>query len=171
MGHNLVVGEREHEGNVDVDPFANERLDGGDALRRGGHLDHYIGAGQRLPQASGLRNRAGRVVGQAGRDLQADKPIRTFRFLMHGPQEVSRPLDVLDRQRLEERCGAGVRVLSEPRTQGGVVVGAARDGFFKDGRVAGDAAQPVLLDQALQFAAGEQAAADVVQPNRLSVFQ
>ena len=49
-----------------------------------------------------------------------------------------------------------------------LVIGASGDGLFEDRRVGGHAAQAVFIDQAAQLAAGDQAAANVVEPHRLA---
>ena len=43
--------------------------------------------------------------------------------------------------------------------------------FSKDGRVGSHATKTIFVDEALQFAAGEQVTADVVQPYRLTELQ
>src|SRR5439155_19839859 len=49
------------------------------------------------------------------------------------------------------------------------IVRRAGDGLLEDGRVRGDATQPVLVEQPSQLAAGDEAAADVVEPHGLAV--
>src|SRR5262245_4243954 len=50
------------------------------------------------------------------------------------------------------------------------VVVAAVDGLFEDRGGRGDAAEAVLVDEAFELAAGDQAAPDEVEPHRLAVL-
>src|SRR6185312_17036234 len=49
-----------------------------------------------------------------------------------------------------------------------VIVGAAGDGLGEDGGVRGDAGDAVLVDEALELAGGDQAAADKIEPDGLA---
>ena len=73
--------------------------------------------------------------------------------------------------RISKRPLASRSVRGSQGVQQIVVQLAARDGLFEDGGIRSHAAQAIFVDQALQFAAGEQVAADVVQPHRLAEFQ
>ena len=73
--------------------------------------------------------------------------------------------DVVNRERLEERVR--IQITPGERAQLVVVVGAAADRFFEDRRVRGHSAKPGV-DEASQFAGGEHAATDVVEPDALS---
>src|SRR6185312_1447887 len=48
------------------------------------------------------------------------------------------------------------------------VIGAASDRLFEDRGIGRDASKPVFGDQPLELAAGEQAAAEIVEPDRLA---
>ena len=162
----LVRVLREEQRHVDIDPLGDELLDGGNALGRRRNLDHHIGVVHGSPQSPGLDERPFRVVGEERRDLQADVPITCRGGVVHGAQRIGRVLDVADGQPFIERLG--VQRLRLRRFQQVRVVGAPGDRFFEDRRIRRDAPQAVHLDQAAQFAAGHEAAANVVQPHRLA---
>ena len=100
LGHGVVVGQREHQRDVDVDALADEGDDGRDTLRRGRHLDQHVGPAQRGEEPPRLGHRAGGVVSQRGADLQADVAVTTVRAVVHGAQQVGGALDVFQGQRL-----------------------------------------------------------------------
>src|SRR4051794_32956448 len=56
------------------------------------------------------------------------------------------------------------------RVERDVVIPAVDNRLFKDGRVGGDADQPVLLDQPFEAAVSDEAARQKVQPNHLAIF-
>jgi hypothetical protein len=78
-------------------------------------------------------------------------------------EQIGRVLNVPNRQLLVERRRVQRRGAGRIED-----VGVARDRPFEDGRIRGHAAQAVFLDHPLQFAACDQAAADVVEPDRLA---
>ena len=75
LGHLLVAGQAEQQGDVDVDPFADEAGNGGQALQGGGDLDEDIGPVHLLPELAGLGDGALGVPGQVRVDLQADEAV------------------------------------------------------------------------------------------------
>ncbi len=165
LGHGLVMGQGEHQRDVDVDPLADERLDGGDASGRGGHLDHHVGAIQCGEETPCLSHRALRIVGQGRADLQADVAVGAIGLLVDRTQQFGGLPDVFQDQRLVDLRHRLARVYQAGQVL--VVVGAAGDGLLEDRRVRGDASQP-RVDQGLQVARGDERAPDVVQPYRLT---
>ncbi len=162
--HLLVDVLREEQGDVDVDAFADGLLECRDAFGRAGNLDHYILATDGLPQPARFFERALGVAGEIGRDFEADVAVAALRAVVHRPQNIGGILNVADGENFVAPL-ASRSVRERKRVQQIVVKRAAGDGLLEDGRVGGHAAQAVFVDQALQFAAGEQVAADVVQPD------
>src|SRR5581483_4076579 len=170
FGDPLINLLREQQRDVDIDALADQLLKRGNTFRSARHLDHDIRPAYRIPQAARFLQRAWRVVRQIRRDLQADVSIPPLSLVVNRAQHVSSILDVADGQQFI----AGLRIQVSPRVQRSQkvrVVGTACNGFFEDRGIRGHAAQPIFFDKALQFAAGEQLPADVVQPYRLSILQ
>jgi hypothetical protein len=161
------VIHREHEGDVHIDSLANQLLDGGDALLRGGHLDHQVGPVNGRPEAPRLLDGAVRVAGEVRRDLQAHEPVAVG-FIEHRAHDVAGALDIGDGDLLIQVRRVGIRVLLDERLQVVVVFLRAADGFLEDRRVGRHPAQVVLVDQLLKLAARHEAAADVVEPEGLA---
>jgi hypothetical protein len=159
--------QREHEGDVDIDPLADERLDRRNARRGGWHLDQHVGAIQRGIEPPRLGDGARGVVGQRGTDFQADVAIDAAGPVVDRAEDVGCALDVLQGQRLVEpgHRHAGRCQLS----QGLVIVGAAGDGLLKDRRVGGHP-HHACLDERREPAVVQQPPADVIVPDRLSQF-
>ena len=167
LSHSIIVGQGEHEGDVDIDPLADEPLDGRDALGCGRHFDHHVGAIQGGKETPRLDYCALGVVGQPGIDLQADIAVGATGPFIDRVQDVGSALDIFQGQRFVQRPLRPTR--RHHLCQGLVIVGAAGDGLFKDGRVGGDARYP-RIDQRLQFSVVQQRPADVVIPDRLADF-
>ena len=165
----LVVRDREEQGDVDVDAFTDQRLDGRQALGGGRDLDHQIGPTHGCPEATGLVDGGVGVVGEVGRDLEAHESVRTLALVVHGAQHVAAQLDVGDREPLEDGLGVGLALGTEG-ADGRVVVGGAGDGLLEDRRVRSDAANAVLFDEAPQLAREQEVAADEVVPDALPVL-
>jgi hypothetical protein len=166
LGDLLVHVLREQQRGVDVDAFADQLLDGGNPLRRRRNLDHQVVAPDRAPQPSRLVERGGCVEREQRRHLQADEPVAPRAPLVHAAQGVGSVLDVADREALVEALR--VQPARARRLQHVPVVGAAGDRLLEDRRIRGHAAQAVLVDQAAQLAASDQAAAQIVEPDRLA---
>jgi hypothetical protein len=168
--HRLVGRFREQQGDVDVDPVGDQGLDGGEAGGSRRDLDHHVGPRHPLPEVPRFLEGPFGVVGQIGGHLQAHVAVALLGGLVDTLQHVGRVLDVLHRQALVDLLGgeAGL-VVRDLLDRGGVVV-AAVDGLLEDGRVRGHASQGVVVEQALQFAPGDQAPADEVEPDRLAVL-
>ena len=165
LRHALVGILREEQRHVDVDAFRDQLPEGRDALAGGRYLDHQVRTPHRGPQAPRFCERARRVEGEQGRHLQADVTVAPVRLVVHAAEQIGGVLDIPDRQLLVQRRGVdrgGARRLEEVG-----IVRAAGDRLLEDGGVGGHPAEAVLLDQPLQLAAGDQAAPDVIEPDRL----
>ncbi len=167
VGHRLVVCQREHQRNVDVDAFGDQGENRRNAFRRAGNLDQQVGTVHGVPQPPRLGNAAGRVLGKPGRNLDAHETVRAFGAVVHRAQDVGRGLDVRDLDGVEQRHRRHVRVGGEQVLELFVVVGAAGNGLVKNRGIAGKPAEPVLFHQPLQLSRSDQVAADVVQPDGL----
>jgi hypothetical protein len=86
--------------------------------------------------------------------------------IIDGAQLVGGRLDVGDSQMVEQSRGVFVRRIDARLDRR--VIAAAADGFLKNRRVGGDAAQSIVFNQRLQTAVLEHVAADKVQPCRLA---
>ena len=107
-----------------------------------------------------------RVAGQIWRDLQAHIAVATFGAFVYRPQNVGGVLNIAYGKNLVPRLGIEIGSRFQRVQQIGIIR-AAGNSFFENGGIRGDASQPVFIHQALELTAGDQAAADVVQPNRL----
>ena len=63
-GYSLVVAEREHQRDVNVDPFGYESFDRWNSLRRSWDFDHHVGAGYESTQSLGLSDSPFRIMGE-----------------------------------------------------------------------------------------------------------
>ena len=87
-----------------------------------------------------------------GVDLQADKAVLPSKLLKKGQENVGGHLHVPDGQGLVGPLDAFL--LIRQFLNGSVVVPAAGDGLFKDGRIGSDAFEPVFFDEPAQFPRG-----------------
>jgi hypothetical protein len=158
----------EQQRHVDVDAFAGELAAGRESCRGAGDLDQQIGTSDGRPEPPRLLQRPGRIVGQVGRDLQADVAIPSLGLLVDRPEQIRGLRDVLDGELLVEGFPIEIPLLLR-RLQRRIVIGAAGDRLRKNGRVGGHPTQPILPDQGLKCAGSEQTAADVVEPDALAV--
>ena len=168
LGHLLVRRLGEEEGDVHVDPGADELADRRDPGGRRRDLDHHVLARHRAPEPARFRHRSRRVVGEVGRDLEAHVAIPPPRGGVHDLELVGGFLDVADGQALVQCLGVEVPAVGQ-LGELGLVVGRAGDGLLEDGGVRRDALEPVLLDQALELSTREEVPPDVVEPDRLAV--
>ena len=162
-----VSADAEEQGDVDVDALADQLANRRHAFGRARHFDHQVVAADSLPQAARILDRGGRVVREIGRHFQADVAVRALGGIVDGTKEVGCVADVANRQRLVQRHRFEVTAPFD-FLQGVKVIGAAGDRLFEDRRIGGDAAQPVLRDQAAELTAREQAAPQIIQPDRLT---
>jgi hypothetical protein len=159
------MGKRKDEGHVHVDPLGDEGLNGGDAFRRGGDLDHRVGPAEDLEKHPGLGDGSLRVVGKLRVCLEAHIAVGAPRGVPDGTEEVGRPPDVVEGQREVDFVVRFSLINEFPK--GLVVVRAARDGLLEDGGVGGDAGD-AAGDEGLQLAGVDQRAADKIQPDGLA---
>ena len=160
---------REQQRDVDVDALADELADRRQAGFGRRHLDHQVVAADRLPEPPRLGDRRLGVHRQIGRDFEADIAVAAFGRVVDRAQRVGRVLDVLDRQPLVERHDVAV-ARSFGRLQRRIVIGAAGDRLFEDRGIGGDAGEPVLLDQLLEAALGDESPGEKVEPDRLPII-
>ncbi len=167
LGDAPVLGQREEQRDVDVDSLVGEFLDRLSAFDGAGHLDHHVRQVQPAEQVKGFRDRSGRVVRQAWRHFEADEAVHALRPVVHRAQDVRGQRDVPQRKFLVDLGGTGAH--GGQCADLAVVVGAASDGLFEDGRVRGHAAHPGG-DIAGEAAVEQVGAQDVVDPDALTEF-
>src|SRR5277367_1571964 len=167
FGDLLVGGLREEQGNVDVDAVFEQLADDRNAFGGGGNLDHDVFAANFFPKAASFVEGAGGVVSELGGDFEADVAVAALRFGIDGLENVASGLHVADGDFFVDALG--VHLLGFRRREDVGIVLAGSDGLFEDGGIGGHAAQAVIVDDALKFAADEQVAADIVHPGGLAV--
>ena len=159
----LVHGDREEQGDVDVDPVDDALLDRRQAFLRGGNLDEDVGPPHPIEQIVGHRHGALRIVRHPWQDLDADVAVFVLGLLVDRFEHIGRHLDVLDDEAQHDlfvRPAAGNQFLQRL-----VVVAAATDRLFEDGGVRGHADDSILRDHSLELTRRHQAPADVVEPD------
>ena len=165
--HLLVDAHGEEQSDVDVQSATNQFADRRNAGRGRRHLYHQVGTLHRRPESQRLGHRGFGIVGQIGRAFQADVAVPTLRLLVDRVQHVSGRTDIGNRQVLvdcrDAVVGYGLELFQCVR----VFVRFANR-FLEDRWVRGDALQPVALDQSAQLALLNQAAFQIVQPERLT---
>ena len=75
----------EQQRHVDVDPMTDELLNGRNALRRGWHLHHDVGAVKLREQPKRFGNSAICIMGQRGADFQRGIAVNSFGGVVDGP--------------------------------------------------------------------------------------
>ena len=159
-GQIMLAGEQQR----DVDRHAGEdRLfDRGRSLLGAGNLDEQIGAVGLFVQRLGRGHRRLGVVGQQRRHLERHPAIDGGSALVDRREQVGGAREVFDRQLEEQRLvrKAAAHELANFR----IVRTAVRDRVVEDGRVRGQAGDRQIVDVALERAAIEQVAGDVVEP-------
>ena len=98
FGHLHITGGTEDQRGIDVDAEGDQFADHRQAGVGGRNLDHDVGPIHGLPQAQGLANGRGRVVGQFRRDFQADQAIDPAAAFVHRPQGIGGQPDVFPEQ-------------------------------------------------------------------------
>src|SRR5579885_3596567 len=156
----------EDEGDVDVDAFGEGLAHGGDALWRGWNLNHQIGPVNHLPETAHLLERAFGVVGEVGRNFQADVAIVAARAVIDGTQHIGDGTDIGYHQRLVDLAGAFA--LTDQLIHLLIVSVSLADGFIENGGVRGDAGDAVLYEQVLKHAILQLRPVDIVIPDALS---
>ena len=165
----LVDGDVEEQRDVDVDALADQALDGLRRVGGTGHLDHHVGAADRLDKAARLGDRALRVVLDTRRQLERDVAVLAAPRLVDRPQGVGGAAQVGAGEAHEGVVGVAHPGVGQ-RAQLVVVVRGARDRLAEDGRVGGQPGDPGVVDQALQLAGIEEAAADEIEPGALALL-
>ena len=162
----LVHVLREQQGHVNVDAFADQLLESGDALGRAGNLDHCVLAAQGLPQAPRFIQRFFRLVREIWRHFKADVAVTPLRLLVDRSENVGGILDVFRSEKFKNPfC---VQVFSRLQfCKCFRIVRASGDSFLENRRIGCHSTQPVFFDQSLEFSRRDQAAANVIKPNRL----
>ena len=146
-----------------ADQLANRR----DAFARAGDFDHEVGAADRLPEADGFVNRLLRLEREIRGNFEADVAIAALRAVVNATQSVGGVLNIANGEMLVDSLSVQILALREffERLR---IVGASGDGFFEDRGIRGHAAKAVFLNQAREFARGQQVAADIVEPDGLA---
>ena len=168
--HLLVDGLREQQRDVDVDAVGDQIVDRRQAFLRARHLDHQVLATDLAPQPLGFVDGALGVLGEIGRDFDADKAVGAMGGVVCRAQHVGGLLDVLDRQMLEDLADGPVLHLQHTGDGRVIFVGMA-DGLLEDGRVRGHPAQAVVIGELLQAALGDETAGQEIEPDGLTVIR
>ena len=147
-------------------PRKEQFLDGGKTGGCARHLDHYVGAIQAREKLLGFFDGRLGVVGEKRRNFQADEPVRAIVSVVNAAQHVGGIANVLHDDFFVNLRDAAAATRQFFQLLG--VVLAAADGFLEDSRVRGDAAEAIFVDEALEFAGGQQRTAHLVEPNALT---
>src|SRR6185437_15700394 len=91
------------------------------------------------------------------------------RYVVNRAENVGGILNVANGEQFVTLRGGEFRTRIE-RFEEVRVISAAGDGLFKNGGIGGHAAQSIFINEALEVAAGEQIAANVIEPDGLAVF-
>ncbi len=165
--HNLLIhSPREYERNIDIDSCGDERFDGRHPLRSGRHFDHDVLATEAIPQAFGFVDGGVRIMCEMRRDLQTNVAVHPIRLLVNGPEQIGGTLNILNGNFLVDFINA--LALASKLIQSLVVIRAATNRFFEDGRIGRDPLQVVLFDLSLKIARHKHSPANVVIPNTLA---
>ncbi len=136
------------------------------AFRGAGDLDEKVGLVCLGVQRLGLRYRRLCVVGEQRRHLQRYETVHRAGARMDRREQIRRAAKILYGE-VEEQplaCGAAINLAADFR----VVAGTVRDGVVEDRGVGGQAGDRQFVNIALQRAAIEQVASDVVEPQALA---
>src|SRR2546423_12747458 len=157
--------DREEERDVDVDSFSDQSSNRDGAFRCSWHLDHEVGAIDRLPKSSRLFDRSIGRVRNSRRYFDRDEPVAAARRAVYGGKMVAGVADIGCLQQFE-KLPAGQTFFF--RIGYLLVVGVARrQRLLKDRRVGSHAGERVLADAAVELAIVEHSAVDAVEPDRL----
>ena len=166
LGGGEVVGGGEEQRHVHRHAREDRLLDRRQPLGRAWNLDEQVRPAGLGVQCLRGGERAGRVVGEPGRDLERHPAVDLARAIVHFEEQVGGPREVLDREVEEQPLArdpllhlGGDRRVVERRVPEGEVV---------DRRVAREAGDRQLADIASERAVVEHAAGDVVEPETLA---
>ena len=168
--HLLVDGLRKQQRDIDVDAAGNQIVDRRHAFGRAGHLDHQVLAADLAPQPLGFVDGALGILGEIGRDFDADIAVGAMGGFVCRAQHVGGLLDVLDRQMLENLADRSVLHLQHAGDGRVVFVGMA-DGLLEDRRVRRHPAQAVVIGELFQAAVGDKTAGQEIEPDGLAVIR
>src|SRR5262249_54784710 len=135
FGDFLVGGLGEEKSDVDVDSVFEQSADSGNAFLGARDLDHHVFAADGFPEAAGFFNGFVGLEGEVRGDFQAHVAVFAVCGFVDGAEDVGGVLNVADGDFFINAFGVerGVGFVVEDV----VVVVAAGDGFFEDGRVGG----------------------------------
>ena len=158
-----VALQGEDQGHVDADAFAQSCRDGGKAFQCCRNLDEDVALVDLLVELLGLSDRALRVPGQAGVDLDGDAAVDAFGGGGDRSEEVAAGGHV-GRGHFKDGLLGRDALPGKVRELTLVGVGLG-DGCFEDGGVGGHADDVLFVDELLQATAGEPFAGEVIQPD------
>ena len=104
----FVDAHGKKQGDVDVQPAADQMADRRNAGRGRRHLHHQVGALHRRPQPQSFVYRRFGIVGQIGRAFQADITVPALRLVVNRTQHIGGGANIGDRQMLVNRGDAVV---------------------------------------------------------------
>ena len=166
VGHRLIVGDREEQRDVDVEPLPHRLERRGDALGRAGDLDHDVGAVHGGEQALCLGDGRRGVVGKRRRHFDGDEAILAAAAHVDRTEHVAGGAHVVHGEPVQD---SGRAEALPGQLEDLLVVGLARgNGLLEDGRVSGHAAQRVAVHHPPEAAARHELAVDVVEPGALA---
>ena len=95
FGHQLVALQAKNQGYVHVHALGDEAANGGQALQRGRHFNHHVGAVHGVPQGQAFGDGAFGVVHQRGRHFEAHVAVgAVVGAVVEGPEQVAGGLHV-----------------------------------------------------------------------------
>jgi hypothetical protein len=165
----LVAFKREKQGDIDVDTLVQGLLDRGDARFGAGDLDHQVGPIDPAPVIARLGQRAGRIVSEVRRKLEAHIAVSHARFVVRRSQDVARRLYVSHDQifvdLVRRQAAGGFRVDLF------VIQMRAGDGVVERLRIRGNAAQRLVAHTPCEVPPAQSLSIQIVQPIALSVLR
>ena len=167
LDHLRVAVEAENQRDVDAASLGDHLLDRRQTFLGARDLDHQVAPVDPLVEVTRCGLAAGAVVGEAGRDLDADVAVDAVRVVVHLREHVAGAVDVVDHHRPEhvvDRRASG--------TEFGellVVVAGVLDRLLEDRRVRGQPAHPTVTDRD-ESARGDVVTLEVVEPGALALF-
>ena len=156
----------EQQGDVHRDAGKNGFFDGGHAFGSAGDFHIEIGAIRLLVDFQGGGDGGLGIAGEQRRDFHGNPTVIAVCLVVDRTENVGRAAQVLQGDFNEQLLAreAGTRLLLD----GGIVGGAAADGFIEYGRIRRESGDRQLIDIATQRAVVENVAGDVVQPKALA---
>src|SRR5262247_2291907 len=166
VGSGHIVLAREEQRDVDRHSRKNRLLDRRQPFLCAWDLDEEVRSPCPRMQLFGLCDGARRVVREQRRNLQRDPTVDAVRRVVDGPEEVGSLRQILDGQVKKELL---IRLDLPYFLADGRIIGLALgNGMVEDGGVGGEPGDRQLVDVALERAARQQIAGDVVEPEALT---